>query len=139
MPTDEVTLVKERVLGSHEERAPVLQWVGFLLAPVAFFAHLEIAYLLIPWACARQAPIWPHLLGAAAVLVAAAGIGAAWLTRVRTRSDRNTPQASGHPVEGPGAIPRTRFLGDTGLGLSGLLTLILLMQFIAGFFITVCQ
>jgi hypothetical protein len=139
MQTDESVLVKERVLGSHEERAPVLQWVGFLLAPVAFFAHLQINYLLIPWACARQAPIWPHLLGAAAVLVAAAGIGAAWLTRVRTRSDRNTPQASGHPVEGPGAIPRTRFLGDTGLGLSGLLTLILLMQFIAGFFITVCQ
>jgi hypothetical protein len=139
MQTDESVLVKERVLGSHEERAPVLQWVGFLLAPVAFFAHLQINYLLIPWACARQAPIWPHLVGAVAVVVAAAGIGAAWVTRARTHSERNTRGASGHPVEEPGAIPRTRFLGDTGLGLSGLLTLILLMQFIAGFFITVCQ
>jgi hypothetical protein len=42
-------------------------------------------------------------------------------------------------VEGPGALFRTRFMGDLGVGMSAVITLILLMQWIAGFFITVCQ
>jgi hypothetical protein len=68
MTTNDRDLVRERVLGEEREPARVLQWVGFLLAPLVFFAHLQIAYLLVPWACARQQQFWMYIAGAIAVL-----------------------------------------------------------------------
>lgn len=129
--------LRHEVLGHGREPAPVLQWVGFFLAPAVFFAHLEIAYVLIPWGCTKQNQFWQHTVGLLAVVLSLIGVIAAWLSRARTAEAGEHPP--GHPVEGPGALFRTRFLADTGLGMSALLTLIVLMQWIAGYFITVCQ
>lgn len=129
--------LRHEVLGHGREPAPLLQWLGFFLAPAVFFVHLEIAYVLIPWSCTKQDELWQHLVGLLAVLLALAGVGAAWITRARTSEGGEHPP--GHPVEGPGALFRTRFMGDTGLGMSAVITLILLMQWISGFIITVCQ
>ena len=137
METNDRERMDRRVLGGEREPARVLQWIGFLLAPAAFFAHLQVAYVLIPWECTKQDQLWQHLVGFIAVVVALAGVAAAWVTRARTPEAGDHPP--GHPVEGPGPLFRTRFMADTGLGVSGLLTLILLMQWLAGFFITVCQ
>ena len=129
--------LRREVLGHGREPARVLQWIGFLLAPAAFFVHLQVAYVLVPWSCATQNVLWQHLVGFIAVVLALLGAAAAWVTRARTREAGDHPR--GHPVEGPGPLFRTRFLANTGLGVSALLALILFMQFIAGFFITVCQ
>jgi hypothetical protein len=43
------------------------------------------------------------------------------------------------PGEGSGSLPRTRFLGAVGVGMGVLFTLILCVQWIAAFFIGVCQ
>jgi hypothetical protein len=77
------------------------------------------------------------VVGLLAVLLSLGGVAAAWITR--TRSTAAEPHPLGHPVEGPGALFRTRFMGDTGLGMSAVITLILLMQWLSGFLITVCQ
>jgi hypothetical protein len=116
---------------SDAERAPVLQWLGVFLAPAVFFSHLEIGYVLLPWACTTRQELWVHLVAILAVLLAAAGVVAAWLARARS--------ASPEPDDGAGVVPRTRFLGDVGLGISGLLTLIPLMQAVGGFLISSCQ
>lgn len=129
--------LRHEVLGHGREPARVLSWLGFFLAPLVFLAHLEIAYLMIPWGCTRQNELWQHLVGFLAVLLSLAGVAAAWISRARSSEAGGQPP--GHPVEGPGALFRTRFMGDTGLGIAALLTLILLMQWISGFFITVCQ
>jgi hypothetical protein len=129
--------LRRDVLGHGREPARVLQWVGFFLAPATFFVHLQLAYVLIPWSCTKQNELWQHLVGFLAVVLALIGVAAAWITRARTGGAGDHPP--GHPVEGPGPLFRTRFMADTGLGVSALLALILLMQFIAGFFITVCQ
>lgn len=129
--------LRREVVGHGREHARVLQWIGFFLAPAAFFVHLQVAYVLIPWSCTKQQTFWQHLVGLLAVVVALIGVAAAWITRARTSDAAEHPP--GHPVEGPGPLFRARFLADTGLGVSALLSLILLMQFIAGFFITVCQ
>src|SRR5690348_7446155 len=129
--------LRREVVGHGREHARVLQWIGFFLAPAAFFVHLQVAYVLVPWSCTTQNELWQHLVGLLAVLVALGGVVAAWVTRTRTREADEHPRS--HPVEGPGPLFRARFLADTGLGVSALLSLILLMQFIAGFFITVCQ
>ena len=115
----------------QEERAPVLQWVGFFLPAATFFAHLQLGLVLIPWACTKNADIWVHVVGVAAVLLSAAGSFAAWRTWM----------SGGHNVPGDhgGAIARTRMLGAVGLGMGVLFTAILFMQWIAAFFIGVCQ
>jgi hypothetical protein len=129
--------LRHEVLGSGREPARVLQWLGFFLAPAVFFVHLEIAYVLIPWECTAQDQLWQHLVGFIAVALCLAGVAAAWVSRARTSAAGVHPP--GHPVEGPGPLFRTRFVADTGLGVGALTTLIVLMQWIAGFFITVCQ
>jgi hypothetical protein len=137
METTDRDRLRHRVFGHGREPARALQWLGFFLAPAVFFAHLQLAYVLIPWACTRQEQFWLYLVGGIAVLLALAGVAAAWIAR--TRTSEAEPHPRGHPVEGPGPLFRTRFMADTGLGVSGLLTLILLAQWIAGFFIGVCQ
>ena len=129
--------LRHDVLGHGREPAGVLQWLGFFLAPAVFFAHLQIAYVLVPWGCAVRTELWQHLVGLLAVVLSLAGVAAAWVARSRTSAAGEHPP--GHPVEGPGAFFRTRFMGDVGVGMSAVITLILLMQWIAGFFITVCQ
>jgi hypothetical protein len=119
------------MLGSREERAPVLQWAGLFLAPAAFFAHLQLAYVLVPWACVRAGQLWVHAIGAAAVLLALAGVVAAW--RVHSRAE------NGQANDGAGSVPRTRFLGTVGICTSGLFVLLLVAQWAAGFVISPCQ
>lgn len=107
------------------------QWLGLLLAPAVFFAHLQIAYMLVPWACAHDGTLWLHVIGFVAVLLAAAGTATAW--RAWNRAGRETPG------DGGGALPRARFLAVTGLGGSALFVLLLLAQWVSGFVISPCQ
>ena len=117
--------------GSREERAPLLQWIGMLLPAATFFAHLQLGYVLVPWSCVVRQAVWVHVAGVASVVLAVAGTLAAWLTWMRA--------GRAEPGEGPGSLPRTRFLGAVGLGMGAIFTLILFAQWIAAFFIDVCQ
>ena len=114
-----------------DERAPVAQWVGLFLAPAAFFAHLQITYVLVPWACVRNGEVWIHVSGILSVALALAGAVAAW--RAWMRAGREAPGDSG------GSLPRTRFVGAAGLGVSAMLTLVLFVQWLTAFVISPCQ
>lgn len=117
--------------GSREERAPVLQWIGYGLAPLAFALHLEAAYVMVPWTCGGGSLLLFHLVGLASIIAAAIGTWAAWVTwRCAGRVE---------PGQGGGSLPRTRFMGATGVGTSAILTVILTAQWIAGFLISTCQ
>jgi hypothetical protein len=107
------------------------QFVGLLLAPATFFAHLQGAYVLVPRACRYHADVWLHVVGVASVVVAAAGTWVAW--RVWDASGRHESTEPGGP------LPRARFLGVSGLGVGSLLTLLLLAQWLAAFVISPCQ
>jgi hypothetical protein len=119
------------LLGSAEERAPALQWVGLFLAPAAFFVHLQVAYVLVPWACVVRGQIWVHVSGIVAILLALGGAWAGWIVHARAENAQSN--------EGAGAIPRTRFLGTTGLCTSTIFALLLIAQWAAGFVISPCQ
>lgn len=108
-----------------------VQWVGFFLPPAIFFAHLEIAYLLVPWSCATGQFAWVHTAGIIATVVAAGG------TYLALHVWRGAAAAA--PEEGDGAGPRTRFVGETGTWMGALLVLLLVMQTVAGFVISPCQ
>ena len=116
---------------SREAPSTAAQAVGLLLAPAVFFAHLQGAYVLVPRACRYHADVWLHVVGIASVLAAAYGAWVAW--RVWDDTGRHATTETGGP------LPRARFLGVTGLGVAALLTLILLWQWLAAFFINPCQ
>jgi hypothetical protein len=119
------------LLGSNEERAPALQWVALFLAPAAFFIHLQVAYVLVPWACVAHGHVWVHVSGIVAILLALAGTWAGWLVHASADNAQSN--------EGAGAIPRTRFLGTVGLCTSAVFALLLIAQWAAGFVISPCQ
>jgi hypothetical protein len=124
----------ERLAHERElEAAPPLarQWLGLLLAPATFFAHLQGAYVLVPRACRYHADVWLHVVGVASVVVAAYGTWLAW--RVWSDAGRDGSTEPGGP------LPRARFLGLTGTGVGALLTFLLFWQWIAAFFISPCQ
>ena len=112
----------------EHERAPVLQWIGVFLAPAAFFTHLQLNYVVVPWSCTTHRRIWVHVVSLIAVALALAGTWAA------VRVHRRTTDASGSS-----AIPRTRFLGVVGLLMSGVFSLLLVAQLVAGLVISPCQ
>ena len=108
-----------------------MQWVGMFLAPAAFFLHLQVGYILVPWGCVQRTTLWIHVVGILSILLAIAGMAAAWVTW--RGADPNGPDDAG------GVYPRTRFMGISGLGTSALLALILFWQWVAVFFINPCQ
>jgi hypothetical protein len=119
------------LLGEQHERAPVLQWVGLFLAPAIFFVHLQIGYVLVPWSCTRQTVVWIHVVNLLWVARAVAGTGIAWRGHWRGES--------GADNDGPGTLPRTRFLGVVGLGMSAMFVLLLLAQAIEAISLSPCQ
>ena len=106
------------------------QWFGLLFAPAVFFVHLEFAYLLVLWMCHGGNRLWVHSIGAVAVGLAIVGAFVAW--RTLGRAGRVSPGEAG------GALPRARFLAICGIGVSGIIVLLLAMQWIAGFSIPPC-
>ena len=113
------------------ERGLTSQWVGLLLAPAAFFLHLQFAYAVVPWACRHRNDFWIHASGVASVVLAAIGTFVAWSVWRREGGDP--------PGEGYGISPRARFLAVTGLGVSAIITLILLAQWVAAFVVSSCE
>jgi hypothetical protein len=119
------------LLGAQAERAPVLQWVGLFLAPATFFAHLQIGYVLVPWSCTRHLDVWIHVVNLLAIALAVVGTGAAWHVHARAESAANNDDA--------GTVPRTRFLGVIGLGMSAMFVLLLVAQAIEAISLSPCQ
>ena len=114
-----------------EEHGLAAQWVGLLLAPAAFFLHLQFAYAVVPWACRHRDDFWIHASGIASVALGAIGTLVAW--RVWRR------EGGSAPGEGHGIPPRARFLAVTGLGTSAVITLILAAQWVAAFVVSSCE
>jgi hypothetical protein len=119
------------LLGERDERAPALQWVGLFLAPAVFFAHLQVGYVLVPWSCTKHNNVWIHVVNLLAVALAVLGTWAAWRVHARAESAASN--------EGPGTVPRTRFLGVVGLGMSAMFVLLLVAQAIEALSLSPCQ
>ena len=115
----------------HGRRVEWLQWTGLLLPAASFLVHLEVGYLLVPWACTTEQDLWVHISGVLSIVLAAVGTAAAWRTGIpadRERSDSHSSRS-----------PRTSFLGAVGLGMGAIFTLILIAQWIAAIVIGPCQ
>lgn len=107
------------------------QWTALLLAPATFLVHLQVAYMLVPWACGNDGHVWVHVAGALSVLLSAVGTLVAW--RLWGVSRREAPN------EGADLPSRARFVAVCGLLTSLVMTLVLAIQWIAVFVYSPCQ
>lgn len=107
------------------------QWIGLFLAPAAFFARLQIAYVIVPWACVTGGRVWLHLVDLLAVALALVGGWIAWSVH-RDSNGNSRP-------DGADAISRGRFLGLVGAWTSVLFALLLAAQATAGVVLSPCQ
>lgn len=107
------------------------QWTALLLAPATFLVHLQVAYMLVPWACGNDGHVWVHVAGALSVLLSAAGALVAWRLWGATRR--------GAPSEGADLPSRARFVAVSGLVTSLAMTLVLVVQWVAVFVYSPCE
>ena len=121
---------RERII-VHPATSLTSQWTGFFLAPLTFFAHLQVAYVLVPWSCARGTHLWLHVAGAVSVILALVGTFVAWSVWMG--------EGGGEPGQQGGPSPRARFLAVTGFVMSAMFALLLAGQWAAVFIISPCQ
>ena len=115
----------------HPATSLAAQWTGFWLAPVTFFAHLQVAYVLVPKACFTGNHLWLHVAGLLSVVFALAGTAVAWSVWQR--------EGGGEPGQLGGPTHRARFLGVVGFVIGAMFTLLLAAQWAAAFIISPCQ
>jgi TRAP-type C4-dicarboxylate transport system permease small subunit len=106
-------------------------WFGLLVPPVAFLLNLELAYALVPAACAATNLLLVHLVHAACLLLAIGGGLVAWRTWKARGSE--------WPGEEGGRVARSRFMAGSGVVGSGLFALVILAQWIPSFVLNPCQ
>jgi hypothetical protein len=116
----------------EEPRGKAILWAGILLPALAWAIHLNLSYSLVGLAC-KHGWEWPfHVISLAALILAATGIKLAlgsW-----ERAGKQWPQARDASVLG-----RSRFMAIAGLLLGSLFSLLILAQYIPGFFLNPCQ
>ena len=106
-------------------------WTGLLLAPTAFLANLELAYLMVPASCARGTALSLHLVHGVCLLVAIVGAVVAW--RSRGAGGLQASDADGGPEA------KARFLAGLGLAGSAFFALTIVAQWIPTLPLHPCQ
>jgi hypothetical protein len=111
--------------------AAVALWCGLLLGPLAALSQLEANYALLLWACGAGRE-WPlHLVSLSAVFIT---LFAGLLSyRVWKRVGGSWDD------EGPGTVPRARFMAAVGILISLVMFLVILAQWIPVFIYGSCQ
>jgi hypothetical protein len=107
------------------------QWLGLLVAPVAWAAQQQALYTMVAWACQTGHFFALHLVTFAAMAVAATGALVAWRTGSRAGGEESDDRE--------GAVARTRFLSLLGLAESLFFVLVIAAQGIAAFVLHPCM
>jgi len=113
-----------------KQLAEKLPAAGFGLGSLAWLASTEFNYALAPKQCVMHWPLVP-LLALLLALVGAVGI---WLSAIAWRKDRPLPSP-----DRPAAGVPTKLLAGIGVLAGALFTAIIVMQGIAGFFLSGCE
>jgi hypothetical protein len=106
-------------------------WMGLLAAPAAFLLNLEVAYALVPTACASGTVLIVHLVHLLCLSLALAGGLVAWRTWRRI--------GMAWPGEEGDKVARSRFMAGSGVIGSALFALVILAQWIPSFVLSPCQ
>jgi len=100
----------------------LLQWVGFLLPPLAWSAGLETLYLFSDHGCDTLNFLPNHIVSAVALILSLVGGAVAWSNWKRSGSE--------WPGDASGPIPRSRFMAALGLLTSALFSTLIIAQWL---------
>lgn len=106
-------------------------WAGLLIAPIGWFASLQINYMAVAQHCAPGGRFVLPLTTVAALILVGSGGALAW--RCWRQSGRTWP------TDMEGAPSRRRFLAVLGLFTSSLFALAVIAQAIPGLVLQPCQ
>jgi hypothetical protein len=104
---------------------------GLFAPPIAVLANIEIAYALVPGACASRNTLPLHLVNAVCLAVTIGAALMAW--RYWKAVGLGWPEDDGTP------LARSRFIAGIAVLLGGLCVLVLVAQWIAVFLLDPCQ
>ena len=105
-------------------------WFPILVTPIVTLTQLTANYALVPLACRTQQHLPIHLISAAAVAIAIAGVATAWSAWRAPQDDAVS--------DGATEAARARFLGTMGVVNSALMALTSLAQWLTAVFIQPC-
>jgi hypothetical protein len=104
---------------------------ALFIPPITVLGNIEIAYALVPAACASQTSLPLHLINALSLALTIVGGLIAWLSW--------NALGMGLPEEEGSTLARSRFIAGIAMLLSGLCGLIIVAQWIAVFVLDPCQ
>lgn len=104
---------------------------ALFIPPITVLGNIEIAYALVPTACASQNSLPLHLVNALSLALTIVGGLIAW--RSWKALGIGLPEEEGSP------LARSRFIAGIAVPLSGLCGLIIVAQWIAVFVLDPCQ
>ncbi len=112
-------------------RANVPLFFGILGGPFAMFLQGAINFVMIPWACGAgmQSSLWIVELLCLAVAIAASFV--CWREWHRIGAEWE--------AQGPGAVPRARFMSILGFCISAASAIVIVAQSLPTFFLGACQ
>lgn len=111
-------------------------WTGLLAAPIAWGAHMQVNYSLVPWVCTNGKEFLLHLVTIITLIICAIGGYAAW--RSWQEAGIEWPGELGG-VEKDELISRTRFMAALGLLTSAMFFLTIIAQEIPTYYFHPCQ
>jgi hypothetical protein len=100
------------------DKASLPLWAGVIIAPLAWAAHLQLGYMLVPWICTTQRYWVAHVVTLASLAVAGWCVYLCW--REWRRLGGGWPSSSEENPAGRG-----RFLGVLGMMSGGLFFLLI--------------
>jgi hypothetical protein len=117
-------------MGAPSAPTPARLWFGLLAGPIAWSLHLLVSYALVSVVCATGLMILLHLVALVTALVALAAGVVAW----------RCWQATGarEPASRRGRVSRRAWMAFSGVVLSGLFLLSILVGGAASFFLSPC-
>lgn len=106
-------------------------WIAWLAGPLAWAIHLSVSYMIVSWVCATGHHVVLHVLTAGTFLMTTGGFLLAW--RLWRAGDFRWPD------EGGTRLARMQFMAVSGVVLSVLFAMMILMEGVPSLLLDACR
>jgi TRAP-type C4-dicarboxylate transport system permease small subunit len=106
-------------------------WTGVLAGPVVWMLDQQIKYMFLTYLCSPAGRAWVHLISILSFLCIIAAAFLSWRNWQRAGSTLSDDKG--------GTFGRSRFMSLLGLLMNGLFSLLIVAQWLPGFFFNPCE
>jgi hypothetical protein len=114
-----------------DRRGLMTQMAGVLLPPFAWLLDMQVSYSMVKWACENDGRTILLAIPVVSLTLVSAAAWMAWSSWATIRRHANE--------EGSGTLDRSYFLAISGLGMSALFALLLLVSIVPRFVLSPCE